>query len=209
MASAETKFDLDKILRQLGGAFLTASRDLRKEFDKKDWADVPYIYHLPKMRVSMQVALSYSDGKVHGNFITGKRTKTEEAELVTTIDIDLVSVPREVEAPTTASGTTTDADQDSGEPSGEPSDGDTTPASDEEGPDEAAPAPRPMPATVRLRPAAMANEVRRALKDLHFTDIGKARPKGGGIFEVEAKWQGERKKLRVDTRVGTIQETGA
>lgn len=207
MATAETKFDLDKILRQLGGAFLTASRDLRREFDKKEWEDIPFIYHLPKMRVSMQVALSYSDGKVHGNFITGRRTKTEEAELVTTIDVDLVSVPREVEGPTKGREEQGKPPSKPGEKTEKPSEEETEKPSEEENGGEAAPT-RPMPTWIRLPPSGnvMPARFKSLMEKLGFTDVRDIK-KEGAIFRLKAKWQGEDKKLRVDARVGSISES--
>ncbi len=200
MAGAETKFDLDKILRQLGGAFLTASRDLRREFDKEEWADIPFIYHLPKMRVSMQVALSYSDGKVHGNFITGKRTKTEEAELVTTIDIDLVSVPRETEGPTTAE----EAKEE--KPLPKPGEPEEKPSEEETGGE--APPTRPMPSVIILPPSGNIGgyQFKKLMEKLGFTDVRNVK-KDGAIFRLKAKWQGVDKRLRVDARVGSISES--
>lgn len=199
MSKAETKFDLKTMLQQLNDAFLNASNNLRKEFNSPAWVDSPFIYHMPKMRISMQVALSYSDGSVHGNFITGKKTSKEEGELVTTIDIDLVSVPREVEASGSSKAQNGNSHQESGDGSGASSE-------DESGGEPAPPLPPPMPTTVVLpteRP--MQNQVRTSLKKLGFTDLDPI-AQNGPIFRYKARWQGKRKKLRINARDNSITE---
>ena len=62
------------------------------ETDAK-WQQSPFIYHMPKMHMSMRLALSHSDGKVKGVF-RKKTTKSEES-VVSTLEIDVVAVPRQ------------------------------------------------------------------------------------------------------------------
>jgi hypothetical protein len=88
----EVIFDLDEFLRSVNGAFVRSAEQLRTAFQTPAWKDSPFVYHMPKMSLSVNVALSYSDGKVKGFF--RKTTTTESQELASTIEIDVVSVPR-------------------------------------------------------------------------------------------------------------------
>lgn len=88
----EVIFDLDEFLRSVNGAFVRSAEQLRTAFQTPAWKDSPFVYHMPKMSLSVNVALSYSDGKVKGFF--RKTTTTETQELASTIEIDVVSVPR-------------------------------------------------------------------------------------------------------------------
>jgi hypothetical protein len=89
----ETVFDMADILKQLNTAFTTAAVELRKTFDSGDWEDSPFVYHMPKMHISMRMVLSHSDGKVKGWF-WNKESKENTRELASTVEIDLVAVPR-------------------------------------------------------------------------------------------------------------------
>lgn len=90
----ETVFNIETLFVDINKAFITAAANLRDEFDTGDrWKDSPYIYHMPKMHVSMRLALSHSDGTVKG-FFRKKSSKSEE-EVVSTLEIDVVAVPRQ------------------------------------------------------------------------------------------------------------------
>lgn len=90
---AESVFDVEKILQKFNLAFLNAATDLRQTFEKPEWRDAPYIYSMPKMHVSMRVSLSYREGKVKAFFFK-RSEESKENELVSTIDVDIVAVPR-------------------------------------------------------------------------------------------------------------------
>ena len=88
----ETVFNIESLFVDINKAFLSAAESLRDEFDTDDkWKESPFIYHMPKMHISMQLALSHSDGKVKG-FFRKKSSKTEQ-EVVSTLEIDVVAVP--------------------------------------------------------------------------------------------------------------------
>ena len=88
----ELVFSVEDLLRDINSAFVKAASDLRTAFEDEEWRDSPYVYHMPKMHLSVQLALSFSDGKVKGFF--SKTSTSEEQQLSSTIEIDVVSVPR-------------------------------------------------------------------------------------------------------------------
>ena len=88
----ETIFDIADLFTQLNGAFTTAAIELKKTFQNPEWADSPFVYHMPKMHLSMRLVLSHSDGTVKG-FFSKESTETQQ-EVTSTIDIDVVAVPR-------------------------------------------------------------------------------------------------------------------
>ena len=66
--------------------------ELKKTFDTPDWADSPFVYHMPKMHLSMRLVLPHSDGTVKGFF--NKESSESQPEVTSAIDIDVVAVPR-------------------------------------------------------------------------------------------------------------------
>jgi hypothetical protein len=88
----ETIFDIADIFTQLNDAFTTAAVQLKKTFDTPDWADSPFVYHMPKMHLSMRLVLSHSDGTVKGFF--NKESSETQQEVTSTVEIDVVAVPR-------------------------------------------------------------------------------------------------------------------
>lgn len=90
----ETIFDISDLFTQLNQAFTTAAVQLKRTFDTPDWADSPFVYHMPKMHLSMRLVLSHSDGKVKGFF--NKESSETQQEVTSTVEIDVVAVPRSV-----------------------------------------------------------------------------------------------------------------
>lgn len=89
----ETIFNIESLFVDINRAFITAAENLRDEFETDDkWKESPFIYHMPKMHLSMQLALSHSNGKVKGVF--KKKTSKNEESIVSTLEIDVVAVPR-------------------------------------------------------------------------------------------------------------------
>jgi len=89
----ETVFDIERLFADINRSFTTAALELRKTFDSEQWDDSPYVYHMPKMHLSMHLALSHSDGKVKGFF---KKSSSKREEAVTSIiEVDVVAVPRQ------------------------------------------------------------------------------------------------------------------
>ena len=95
---AENVFDVEDVLANFNHAFLKAARDLRATFEQPEWRDSPVIYTMPKMHVSMQVSLSYSKDRLKGVFFS-KTTESAENAMVSTIEVDLVAVPRSTPPP--------------------------------------------------------------------------------------------------------------
>jgi hypothetical protein len=91
-AKPETVFDMDQLILQLNDSFTTAAVALRNTFAGSEWADSPFVYHMPKMKLSMRLSLSHSDGRVKGFF--RKQSTKDDQELVSTVEIEVVAVPR-------------------------------------------------------------------------------------------------------------------
>lgn len=90
----ETIFNIESLFVDINNAFITAAANLRDEFETDDkWKESPFIYHMPKMHLSMRLALSHSNGKVKGVF--RKKTSKNEESIVSTLEIDVVAVPRQ------------------------------------------------------------------------------------------------------------------
>jgi hypothetical protein len=91
----ETVFDIEQLFTQLNTSFTDAALALRKTFEESpDWKDSPFVYHMPKMHLSMRLVLSHSDGTVKGFF--NKDSTENQQELASTVEIDVVAVPRSV-----------------------------------------------------------------------------------------------------------------
>jgi hypothetical protein len=88
----ETVFDIDQLFAELNRSFVGAALDLKRTFEGDEWKDSPFVYHMPKMHLSMKLELSHSNGRVKGVFT--KTTETRESQVLSTIDIDVVAVPR-------------------------------------------------------------------------------------------------------------------
>jgi len=89
----ETRFDIEALFIDINKAFIAAAANLRDEFETdQKWQQSPFIYHMPKMHLSMKLALSHSDGKVKGVF--RKKSSKNEQSVVSTLEVDVVAVPR-------------------------------------------------------------------------------------------------------------------
>lgn len=89
----ETIFNIEKLFTDINQSFLSAARGLQDALDTEEWSDSPYIYHMPKMHMSMRLALSHSDGKVKGVF--KKSSSKNEESITSVIEVDVVAVPRQ------------------------------------------------------------------------------------------------------------------
>lgn len=93
----ETVFDLTDLLTRVNDAFVQAAIKLDETFKAKDkdgqekW-QAPYVYHMPKMTLRVQLSLSYSKSEVKGVF--GKVSNGSDQSMVSEITLDLVAVPR-------------------------------------------------------------------------------------------------------------------
>ena len=88
----EAAFSIDALLAQITKAMSTASAQLLAEFTSGTMRDAPYMYHLPKMSCQIKLSLSYTKEGVKGVF---KKTRTaEEQEIISTIELEVVAVPR-------------------------------------------------------------------------------------------------------------------
>lgn len=90
----ETIFNIEALFVDINKAFISAAENMRDKFETDaKWQQSPFIYHMPKMHLSMRLALSHSDGKVKGVF--KKKTSKNEESVVSTLEIDVIAVPRQ------------------------------------------------------------------------------------------------------------------
>lgn len=89
----ETIFNIEKLFTDINQSFLSAARGLQDTLDTEEWSDSPYVYHMPKMHMSMRLELSHSDGKIKGVFRKSSSQKEESVSSV--IEVDVVAVPRQ------------------------------------------------------------------------------------------------------------------
>ena len=89
----ETVFNIETLFTDINRSFLTAAQQLQETLETEEWLDSPYIYHMPKMHLSMRLSLSHSDGKVKGFF--SKRSTQKEESVTSLIEVDVVSMPRQ------------------------------------------------------------------------------------------------------------------
>jgi hypothetical protein len=88
----ELAFPVADLLDELTTAFSDASVKLRREFEKGQYKDSPFIYHMPRMSIGIRLTFSWTKEGVKGVF---KKTRTkDEQELVSSIDIEVVATPR-------------------------------------------------------------------------------------------------------------------
>jgi len=88
----ETVFDLEALFQNINHSFTNAALELHREFAKQEWKEHPFVYHMPKMHLSIRLELSHSDGKVKGVF--NKKSNEHREGITSTIEVDVVSAPR-------------------------------------------------------------------------------------------------------------------
>jgi hypothetical protein len=89
----ETAFDITSLFAQLNDSFTQAAVKLNDAFrtDPRLQA-LPFVYHMPRMHLSMRLVLSHTDGKVTGVFHKDKSEQTQE--LTSVVEVEVVAVPR-------------------------------------------------------------------------------------------------------------------
>ncbi|MEM6815996.1 MAG: hypothetical protein AAF600_16690 [Bacteroidota bacterium] len=90
----ELSFDLTTILRKVTESVVQAAQQLHNEYYNEDseLINSPHIYVIPSSKVSLKLTIGYSNGKVKGVF--KKTQSTSSQELVSTVDLEIVSTPR-------------------------------------------------------------------------------------------------------------------
>ncbi|MEO0651996.1 MAG: hypothetical protein AAFZ65_15080 [Planctomycetota bacterium] len=88
----ETFFDLSALFLDINRSFTAAAKELHETFHSEEWKEHPFVYHMPKMHVSISLELSHKNGKVKGLFRKHSSERTEQ--LASNIEVDVVSVPR-------------------------------------------------------------------------------------------------------------------
>lgn len=89
----EAAFEIRHLLDEITEAFADAAAALRDDFaEGGPYAGSPFVYHMPRMTCEIRLSLSYSEGKVTGMF--SRSSSDHEQELVSTIKIDVVAMPK-------------------------------------------------------------------------------------------------------------------
>ena len=91
----EMAFPLEDLLDRITTAFADAAANLREDFSEGgEFADSPFIYHMPRMTCEIRLSFSFTKEGVKGMF--SRSTNKEEQELVSTITIDIVASPKTI-----------------------------------------------------------------------------------------------------------------
>jgi hypothetical protein len=90
----EQSFDLNSILQKVTDSVIIASKQLHDKFydDNGELKDYPYVYTIPSTKVTLKLTIGYSNGKIKGVF--KKNTTSSSQEMVSTVDLEIVSIPR-------------------------------------------------------------------------------------------------------------------
>ena len=84
--------DLDELLRELTAAFANAAAGLDSVMASDAWAASPLVYRIPQAEITVRVGLSYSNRKLKGFF--SKREASEKHDVLSTVRLSIVAVPR-------------------------------------------------------------------------------------------------------------------
>lgn len=89
----ETVFDLDALMTGITTSFVNAANRLQEACSETAWKEKhDYDYRMPQLKASVRLELSHSNGRIKGIF---RKQQTESHEkLASTIELDLVAVPR-------------------------------------------------------------------------------------------------------------------
>ena len=87
----ENIFDIEQILMGFTRSLTKASEDLHQTFQNRP--DLSYEYTIPQMKITVNLALSYSKGRVKGWFVS-KTKSTNTKEISSTIELDVRAIPR-------------------------------------------------------------------------------------------------------------------
>jgi hypothetical protein len=93
--SAESEVEISDLLKNMTGACTESARLLSRQMaDSSRWeSDIPCVYTIPKMSLSVKLGLSFSKAKVKGIFFS-KSTTESSVQALSTINLDIVAVPR-------------------------------------------------------------------------------------------------------------------
>ncbi|MEO8379392.1 MAG: hypothetical protein ABI779_06990 [Acidobacteriota bacterium] len=85
-------FPVETMLTSLAISLLRASTAMQDEFRTNPrWKTSAFLYHIPRMTVSIRLSLSYTKEGVRG--IIRKKRDVEERELESTIEVELTAIP--------------------------------------------------------------------------------------------------------------------
>lgn len=94
---SEQIIELESMLVQFTRALTSAVESLDDAFEHRPGLkERPVIYQIPRMSVSVKLSLTVSEGKVKG--FLSKTTEGTSQEFLSTINLDMVAVPRPAEA---------------------------------------------------------------------------------------------------------------
>jgi len=89
---AETEVDLTELLMRMTTACVVSAQRLQDQMAQPPWRDSPVVYTIPKMKISMKVALSSTKTQVKG-ILWWKTQQGTTAESLSQIELEIVAVP--------------------------------------------------------------------------------------------------------------------
>lgn len=95
MSQAETEIQISDLLKKMTKACTDSAQELHQAMKPDQWSDaIPYVYTMPRMQMSVKMALSYSESKVKG-ILFWKTQSGTQADTLSEIKVELVAVPRQ------------------------------------------------------------------------------------------------------------------
>ncbi len=91
---AQSQVQLSALLKGMTVACTDSADQLRQTMQKPEWQAHPMYYTIPKMKVSMKVALSYSQNEVKG-ILWWRSQEGSKVDSMSNIEMEIVAIPRQ------------------------------------------------------------------------------------------------------------------
>ena len=89
---ADRMFDLETLLNGFTDSFANAAVKLGEKFQDESW-NQDFVYHMPRMNLSVEMSLTYSSSKVKG-VLFSKKSQDEASSVNSRVEIEVLAVPR-------------------------------------------------------------------------------------------------------------------
>ena len=99
----EALVSVDTMILALSRSLPKAASELNKAFKDGEFRDSPYAYHIPRMEVAIDIALTFSKQQVKGGtflIFGSKRKEGSKTNLTSNIKFELVAVPNQTKTQT-------------------------------------------------------------------------------------------------------------
>jgi hypothetical protein len=91
---AQSQVRLSELLKGLTVACTDSADQLRQTMQRPEWQAQPMYYAIPKMTVSMKVALSYSQSEIKG-ILWWRSQEGSNVNSMSNIEMEIVAIPRQ------------------------------------------------------------------------------------------------------------------